>query len=57
VVPRPRASGNRNYTCPSVARHLLSRQARHARGGRTTRLEHRGLSSNTPHGSTLDAAP
>jgi hypothetical protein len=33
---------------PSYARHLLSRSARHAQVGRTTRLEHSGISASTP---------
>jgi hypothetical protein len=57
VVPRFPTLGDRNLAFLSVARPLLSRQARQACGSQTTRLEHRGLSSNTPLGSTLDVAP
>jgi hypothetical protein len=57
VVPRPPATCHHNPAYPAFARLSLSGQARQARRGRTTRLEHRSFSRNTPPGSTLDADP
>jgi hypothetical protein len=48
VVPRPTTPRERNGTLPIDTRLVLSRQVRHARGGRATRLEHRGFSANIP---------
>jgi hypothetical protein len=48
VVPRPPAIRISCPTFPASTGHVLPRQARQARGGRTTRMEHRGLWSNTP---------
>jgi hypothetical protein len=48
VVPRVRPARHRDFALPGGPRPVLSRQARQARGGRTTRVEHRGLSALTP---------
>jgi hypothetical protein len=48
LVPRPTAARVTDATLPPRKGRFLPRQARQARGGRTTRLEHRGSSSNTP---------
>jgi hypothetical protein len=48
VVPRLLSPRHRHPALPGVPRPFLSRQARQARGSRTTRVEHRGFSANTP---------
>jgi hypothetical protein len=48
VVPRFRPACKYNFALPGGPRHVLSRQARQAREGRTSRVEHRGLSALTP---------
>jgi hypothetical protein len=48
VVPRFRPARHRDVPLPGGLRPFLSRRARQARGGRTTRVEHRGLSALTP---------
>jgi hypothetical protein len=48
LVPRLTSPRHRDRALPGVSRPFLSHHARHARGGRTTRVEHRGLSANTP---------
>jgi hypothetical protein len=40
--------GHRDHPLPRLTRHALPRSARLARGGRTTRMEHRGFSTATP---------
>jgi hypothetical protein len=48
VVPRLAQHGHRDHPLPRLTRHVLPRSARLARGGRTTKMEHRGLSTATP---------
>jgi hypothetical protein len=48
MVPRSTSPRRRDHTLPGVPGSILSRRARHARGGRTARVEHRGLSAYTP---------
>jgi hypothetical protein len=48
VVPRPPTTRFPRPAFPVSTGPILPRLARQARGGRTTRLEHRGLSSHTP---------
>jgi hypothetical protein len=48
AVPRFRPALHRNFALPGGPRPFHSRQARQARGGRTSRVEHRGLSALTP---------
>jgi hypothetical protein len=48
VVPRHAKTCHHNIALSGVFLGVLSRQARQARGGRTTRREHRGFSCNTP---------
>jgi hypothetical protein len=48
MVPLFRPTGERNRALPGGPRPVLSRQARQARGGRTSRVERRGLSALAP---------
>jgi hypothetical protein len=48
VVPRFRPACTRNVALPGGPRPVLSRHARQTRGGRTSLVEHRGLSALTP---------
>jgi hypothetical protein len=48
VVPRFGPPRPHNVALPSDTRFVLSRHARQARGGRTSRMEHRGFSTVTP---------
>jgi hypothetical protein len=48
MVPRVRPTCKRNFALPGGPRPVLSWQARQARRGRTSRVEHRGLSALTP---------
>jgi hypothetical protein len=48
MVPRIRPVSHRDSTLPGDPRPILSRQARQGRGGRTSRVEHRGFSALTP---------
>jgi hypothetical protein len=48
VVPRFGPTCKHDFALPGGSRPVLSRQARQARGGRTSRVEHRGLSALTP---------
>jgi hypothetical protein len=55
VVPRFRPTGERNRALPGVPRPVLSRQARQARRGRTSRVDIVAFRLSPPLGSTLDA--
>jgi hypothetical protein len=48
VVPRPPTTRSPQSILPLGTGLVLPQQARKARGGRTTRLEYRGLSGNNP---------
>jgi hypothetical protein len=48
MIPRLLPTCERNVALPGGPRPILSRQARQARGGRTSRVERRGLSALTP---------
>jgi hypothetical protein len=50
LVSRATYHGHRDHPLPRLARHVLPRTTRLARGGRTTRMERRGFLTATPAG-------